>query len=113
MSYSTGSNGHVQFSDLDPGFYTLKVIAANQIPDKELIRRRFYISDDPTHCSVHLINSGVTVAEGNVTVEFSGVGPATGFKCKLDREKYYPCTLLCAITALCYTDTWCTQLHNH
>ena len=95
MNLCVGSNGHAQFFDLEPGVYVLRVVATNQVPDKELTRRTFEISNDPKHCSTHLINNGVTVVGNNATVEFAGSGPAKGYKCKLDRNDFYPCKLSC------------------
>lgn len=88
-----GSNGHAHFFDLQPGRYVLKVVARNNVPDIELIRRGFDISGDPIFCTVHLINNGVTVSANNVTVQFAGSGPAQGYKCRLDRNNYYECKL--------------------
>ena len=93
MNLSVGSNGHAQFFDLEAGVYVLRVVATNQVPDRELTRRTFEISNDPKHCSTHLINNGVTVVGNNATVEFAGSGPAKGYKCKLDKNDFYPCKL--------------------
>ena len=106
---SVGSSGRAQFFDLQPGRYALRVVATNQVPDKELIRRGFSISDDPNLCTLHLINNGVTVVDNNVTVEFAGTGPARGHKCQLDREDYYECMLLCYECMLLYNT--CVNYH--
>ena len=92
-----GSNGHASFSTLKPGGYTLRVVALNRVPDKDLVRRSFEITGDPQRCIIHLINSGVTVSKDNATVEFAGVGPARGYRCRLDRNDFYGCKLIIII----------------
>ena len=49
------------------------------------------VSFDTSFCSVHLINDGVRVDGGNLTVEFVGRGPATTFKCSVDRKNGVLC----------------------
>ena len=93
MNLCVGSNGHAQFFDLEPGVYVLRVVATNQVPDRELIRRTFEIYNDPKHCSTHLINNGVTVVGNNARVELAGSGQAKGYKYNLDRNDFYPCKL--------------------
>ena len=87
----TGSSGHVVFSSLMPGVYTLRVVATNRRPDKEFIKRRFEVTNDTERCTLHLINDGVTVAGDSATVEFSGRGPVRGFRCQLDKMEYDEC----------------------
>ena len=63
----------------------------SQQPDKELIERRLEITDDPEHCIVHLINSGVTVTDGLATVEFASQGPVRRYKCHVDNVYKFKC----------------------
>ena len=92
--FFAGANRHAEFSNLDPGTYTFRVKAQNQGPDRELLRRSFEITDDPKRCTVHLINTGVSVEGDVVTVEFAGNGAVQKFSCNLDREDYYDCMLI-------------------
>ena len=89
-----GANRHAEFSNLDPDIYTLRVEAKNQVRDRELIRRSFEITDDPKRCTVHLINSGVSVESNVVTVQFASSEPVKKLSCNLDREDYYDCMLI-------------------
>ena len=79
---------------LQPGGYTLRVVALIRVPGKDLVRRSFEVTGDPQRCIIHLINSGVTVSKHNATVEFAGVGPARGYRCRLDRNDFYGCKLI-------------------
>ena len=92
--FFAGANRHAEFSNLDPGAYTFRVKAQNQVHDRELLRRSFEITVDPKWCTVHLINTGVSVKGDVVTVEFASNGPVQKFSCKLDREDYYDCMLI-------------------
>ena len=88
----SGSSGSVSFTDLAPGRYVLRVAAANSKEDRVIERRRFEISSDPSFCTTHLINTGVTVRGDTATVEFTGTGPAETFRCRLDAEPAFTCT---------------------
>ena len=68
--------------------------AQNEVLDRKLILRSFEITDDPKRCTVHLINTGVSVEGDVVTVEFASNGPVQKFSCNLDREDYYDCMLI-------------------
>ena len=68
-------------------------MATNRVPDKEFIRSRFEITDDPERCTLHLINDGVTVTGDSATVEFTGRGPIDGYYCSLDRMELFKCKL--------------------
>ena len=87
----SGSSGSVSFTDLAPGRYVLQVAATNSEEDWVIERRRFEISSDPSFCTTHLINGGVTVRGSTVTVEFAGTGPAEMFSCRLDTEPAFVC----------------------
>ena len=88
----SGSSGSVLFTDLAPGRYVLRVAATNSKEDRAIERRRFEISSDPSFCTTHLINTGVTVRGDTATVEFAGTGPAGTFSCRLDAEPAFTCT---------------------
>ena len=87
----SGSSGSVSFTDLAPGRYVLRVAAANSKEDRVIERRRFEISSDPSFCTTHLINGGVTVRGDTATVEFAEMGPAEMFRCRLDTEPAFAC----------------------
>ena len=91
--HHSGSSGNVSFTDLAPGKYVLRVAATNSREDRAIERRRFEISSDPSFCTTHLINEGVTVSGDTATVEFAGIGPAETFRCKLDTEPAFACKL--------------------
>ena len=93
LHFHSGSSGNVSFTDLAPGKYVLRVAAINSREDRAIERRRFEISSDPSFCTTHLINGGVTVSGDMATVEFAGTGPAETFRCKLDTEPAFKCKL--------------------
>ena len=81
------------FSNLEPGVYTLRIIARNDKDDRTAVSRRLYISNS-AHCAVHLINSGLSVYGDNAKVEFATTGlPVTGVRCTVDSREF-PCKLL-------------------
>ena len=87
-----GSSGSVNYTNLDPGRYSLRVEAGKNRDERGIERRFFEIPADVNYCTTHLINEGVTVGFGGaVTVEFASVGPATEFMCRLDRQTPFPC----------------------
>ena len=92
FSNHPGSSGRVEFSGLKEGVYTLKVLATNRKPDKEIIRTRFEVTADPNRCTLHLINNGVTVTADTATVEFSGRGPVEEYWCRVNKKEYFVCT---------------------
>ena len=48
---------------------------------------RVRIDSDPSACSAHLINRGVTFAAGGIaTAQFVGVGPFESFRCTVNGE---------------------------
>ena len=92
MTDCLGSNGHIAFSSLNPGVYTLRIVASNRRPDKEFLKRRFEITNDTERCTLHLINNGVTVTSNDTaSVEFASRGPVTGYNCFLDKMKPFKC----------------------
>ena len=105
LAYTSGSSGHVEFSGLGPGVYILRVVATNRKPDKEFIRSRFEITNDTERCTLHLINSGVSVSGDNSTVEFWGRGPASGYLCHLDKMEPYQCRPP-SVDLVCFQVKW-------
>ena len=97
----SGSSGNVSFTDLAPGKYVLRVAATNSREDRAIERRSFEISSDPSFCTTHLINGGVTVSGDIATVEFAGTGPAETFRCKLDTEPAFACKLKLTLHIMC------------
>ena len=87
----SGSSGSVSFTGLAPGKYVLRVAATNSKEDRVIERRRFEISSDPSFCTTHLINGGITVRGNTATVEFAGTGPAEMFRCRLDANTAFTC----------------------
>lgn len=71
--------------------------ATNHREDRAIDRRRIVISSDPTFCTAHLINDGVTVEGGGAMVEFVGDGPTDVFSCSLDREEAFTCEYVCKV----------------
>ena len=115
----SGSSGNVSFTDLAPGRYVLRVAATNSREDRTIERRRFEISSDPSFCTTHLINGGVTVSGDMATVEFAGTGPAETFRCKLDTEPAFACklkltlhVLSCAQVLYVRITSWCKLLQQ-
>ena len=96
-----GSSGSVSFTDLAPGRYVLRVAATNSKEDRAIERRRFEISSDPSFCTTHLINRGVTVTGDTATVDFTGTGPAETFRCRLDTEPAFACKFSNLHTCTC------------
>ena len=99
----SGSSGSVSFTDLAPGRYVLRVAAANSKEDRAIERRRFEISSDPSFCTTHLINGGVTVRGDTATVEFTGTGPTETFRCRLDTEPAFVCKYSNVLPLCLYT----------
>ena len=76
LHFFPGANRHAEFSNFEPG--------PNKVQGRELLRGSFEVTDDPKRCTVHLINSEVSVEGDVVTVEFAGSGVARSYSCKLD-----------------------------
>ena len=86
--------------------------ATNSREDRAIERRSFEITSDPTFCTIHLINGGVTVSGDIATVEFTGTGPAETFRCKLDTERAFACKLKLTLDVLLCTQL-CVVLKDH
>ena len=85
FNYS-GTNGQVSYNDVSPGNYRLRIFAKNSNYDSVVVRRVVSVPDTAYGCAVNLINDGVTVSDGGVTIQFAGVGGLTDFACFLDGE---------------------------
>ena len=90
-SRNAGSSGTATFTDVQPGRYELKVNAFNSREDRVTLRRRVEVSNDPSFCTVHLINDGVRVLNDKAIIEFAAVGLADTFSCQLDKQTSFPC----------------------
>lgn len=111
-NYIVGTSGRITFSGLAPRRYELRVSAVNNRTDEAKRRRRFEISDDPTYCTTHLINDGVTINGDNVTVEFAGIGSAASHLCKLDRNDPFICKSLIILLYTVSKGNIYLQLHG-
>ena len=69
----------------------VRVVARNSKHDEIALRRKVVVTGGSNLCGSHLINRGITQTGRNVTIEFTGRGPRTGFTCRLDRKKSYSC----------------------
>lgn len=87
MLLYTGSNGSTTFSNIAPGKYRLRVVASAPGYNRSILRRRVVIPEGPNYCTANLIDEGVVVSGGNLTVHFRGVGPVTGYECIMDRRR--------------------------
>ena len=85
---SVGSSGYVNFTT-----YTSSALvsAYNTKLDVFEKSRVVPVSFDSSFCTEHLINDGIRVDSGNLTVEFVGRGPATKFKCSIDQKNSALC----------------------
>ena len=81
----------MEFPGLVLAIYTLRVVATNSRSDKTFIKSRFEVTDDAEHCTLHLINDGVSVNGHNATVDFTGRGPVDAYLCHLDKMDPYQC----------------------
>lgn len=85
----------MNFKDMEPGVYTLKVTASSSVTGETTkVERFFELSDHPDFCGLHLINNGLIVRGSSIHVQFAGV-PSTiqTFRCKLDNKPGFDCKL--------------------
>ena len=85
----------MNFKDIEPGVYTLKVTASNSVTGEATkVERFFELSHHPDFCGLHLVNDGLTVRGNSIHVQFAGV-PSTiqTFRCKLDNMSGFDCKL--------------------
>ena len=80
------------FDGVSPGSKTLRVVSSSG-RERASFTLVLVIPESTSVCTVHLINTGVTVSGRDVRVEFAGVGPIRGFLCSLDGEPPSPCEL--------------------
>ena len=79
------------------------MIARNAVfNDRGVAVRSIYTNDSP-HCAVHLINGGVSVYEGKVSIEFASTGlPVSTFSCNVDSVNIFPCKLALQLSIHAY-----------
>lgn len=80
------------FDGVSPGYQKLRVVSSSG-RERASFSLVLIIPENTSFCTVHLINTGVTVNGRDSRVEFTGVGPNTGFLCSLDGEPPSPCKL--------------------
>ena len=83
--YFVGSSGYANFTVEASRVFKVKVSAYNTKLDMVKKPRLVPVFLDPLFCSVHLINDRIRIENSNLIVEFLGRGPATEFKCTIDR----------------------------
>ena len=59
--------------------------------DSTAISSFFYVGRNSADCTVNLINNGVNVQEGMVSVHFTGTGAASFYTCQVDRQPRHQC----------------------
>ena len=60
----------------------------------------FHVGRNSADCTVNLINNGVNVLQGMVSIHFTGTGAASFYTCQVDHQPRRPCFsefLVCAI----------------
>ncbi len=68
--------------------------------EEEELSLSLKVPADSQECTVNLINNGVEPSGSDAMVEFAGVGPYTGFTCRLDGEAI-PCKEHSHVTSDC------------
>ena len=86
-----GSSGYANFTVEASSVFKVKVSAYNTKLDMVKKPRLVPVFLDPLFCSVHMINDGIRIEDSNLIVEFLGRGPATEFKCTIDRKNSFSC----------------------
>lgn len=85
------TNGVVSYFGLDPGVYTIRIVAENNRFDRFRERMKFTVPRE-SECIVHLFNNRLTQNGTNVTVEFRSTGSLiSGFRCRLDEDDFFQC----------------------
>ena len=80
------------FQNVPPDTYSLRVTATTGV-EEAVVFWKVYVPARSTICSVNLINFGLVVNGTCTTVEFQGVGPISGFSCRLDNGQFDSCEL--------------------
>ena len=76
-------------ANLTPGRYQMRVLLKDRDTKERTCLRRQITVPDSNDCAVYLINDGVEVNEGNVTIEWNSVGATPRrFKCSLNKERF-------------------------
>ena len=93
-----GSSGRVEFTNLLPSDFTLRVVALDPFisdrnnPDRRaLARNRLWVHGDDVFCVALLKNGGVSVNQNTMTIEFYSTGNPTGFLCSFNRGEFFDC----------------------
>ena len=87
------------FENVPPDTYSLRVTATAGV-EEAVVFWKVYVPARPTICSVNLINFGLAVNGTRATVEFQGVGPTSGFSCRLDNGQFDSCELFANLITL-------------
>ena len=98
MSILLGSSGYVSFYTHNSKVFEFKASAYNTRVDFSEKARMVPTVFDPNFCLVWLINDGITVEGNTVRVYFDHSGPATEFRCSLDRKNGFPCESVVLVT---------------
>lgn len=91
MSYACNSGGFIA-TNLSSGRYLIQV-HMNDSGETSTIRRGIRVATDVSACQPYLINSGRSVADQNVTLQWSSTGSPIGFWCKLDGNSRFQCKM--------------------
>ena len=87
-----GSVGENAVYDLEVGVRHVLRVTADDFGDDDVeLVRRIYVPQI-NECSVVLINDGITFDGAILETEFSGIGGATEFECRVESD-YEPCKL--------------------
>ena len=49
------------------------------------------LGEGSSSCAVHLMNEGISINGGNVSIYFVGIGPVESYFCRIDRSPFLPC----------------------
>ena len=88
-----GSVGENAVYDLEVGVRYVLRVTTDDFGDEDVeLVRRIYVPQT-NECSVVLINDGITFDGAMLEMEFSEIGGATEFECRVDESDYLPCKL--------------------
>ena len=82
-----GSSGTIQFAELEPHFYTIRIVAENGRDDRGTLRVRVRVPVSSSHCGVNLINKQWVQEGANVTLWFETFGPVDTVKCQANSRE--------------------------
>ena len=103
--FLTGSSGTIQFAQLSPGFYTIRIVAENGRSDRGTLRVRVRVPESSDHCAVNLINQQWMQEGANVTMWFETLGPVKNVKCEANNMAKTCKHTMCVLTH--------THTHTH